>query len=117
MRLVSPTADGEPVRSRWAAADRETLRFYDVESRMQLGDPIDLGKMPLYDLDDLPARRTGPRDRHRVEASSSGTSTPAHWEDAACRLAGRNLTPAEWAPYLGDLAPYRATCPSYPTDA
>jgi hypothetical protein len=35
---------------------------------------------------------------------------PASWELAACRLAGRNLTRGEWDRYLGDLAPYRATC-------
>ena len=34
----------------------------------------------------------------------------AHLE-AACRIAGRQLTPAEWATYLGGFAGYRATCP------
>ena len=38
---------------------------------------------------------------------------PAHWVDAACQLAGRNLTHAEWDQYIGDLAPYRQTCPGY----
>ena len=38
---------------------------------------------------------------------------PEHWADAACRLAGRNLTNAEWEQYIGDLAPYRLTCPEY----
>ena len=38
---------------------------------------------------------------------------PAHWVDAACQLAGRNLTHAEWDQYIGDLAPYRQTCPQY----
>ena len=29
-------------------------------------------------------------------------------------LAGRNLTRDEWNSYVGDLAPYRATCPDLP---
>jgi DNA-binding SARP family transcriptional activator/WD40 repeat protein/tRNA A-37 threonylcarbamoyl transferase component Bud32 len=41
---------------------------------------------------------------------------PVHWETAACRIAGRNLTRAEWADNIGDLAPYRATCPDLPLD-
>jgi len=39
---------------------------------------------------------------------------PATWVDAACRLAGRNLTHEEWDSYIGDLAPYAATCPEFP---
>jgi len=39
-----------------------------------------------------------------------------HWEDAACRLAGRNLTRDEWARYLPGQ-PYRATCPQNPPGA
>jgi hypothetical protein len=39
---------------------------------------------------------------------------PQSWVDAACRLAGRNLTPEEWNSYIGDLAPYAATCPEFP---
>lgn len=39
---------------------------------------------------------------------------PDHWVEAGCRLAGRNLTRAEWDQYLGDLAAYRPTCPDHP---
>ena len=38
---------------------------------------------------------------------------PAGLARAACRLAGRNLTHAEWATYLGEEH-YRRTCPAYP---
>jgi hypothetical protein len=34
--------------------------------------------------------------------------------DSACHIAGRNLTRPEWDTYIGDLAPYHATCPEYP---
>jgi hypothetical protein len=36
---------------------------------------------------------------------------PDRLADAACRIAGRNLTRAEWDAYLGDVGAYRATCP------
>jgi WD40 repeat protein len=38
---------------------------------------------------------------------------PEHLASAACRVAGRNLTSAEWATYMGD-SPYQRTCPAYP---
>ena len=41
---------------------------------------------------------------------------PDQWVAAACRVAGRNLTPDEWNAHIGDLAPYRATCPGLPLD-
>ena len=36
---------------------------------------------------------------------------PTRWTEAACELAGRNLTQAEWDTYIGDLGDYRPTCP------
>ena len=39
------------------------------------------------------------------------------WIDAACELAGRNLTHAEWDRYIGDLAPYRRTREQFPEGA
>ncbi|GAA1477125.1 hypothetical protein GCM10009623_15710 [Nocardioides aestuarii] len=38
---------------------------------------------------------------------------PDRMAQAACRLAGRNLTVAEWQTYFGDDA-YRRTCPQFP---
>lgn len=35
---------------------------------------------------------------------------PDTWVEAACRIAGRNLTTREWNTYLGDLAEYRTIC-------
>lgn len=35
------------------------------------------------------------------------------WMDAACRMAGRNLTPEEWRTYLREM-PYQKTCPGLP---
>jgi hypothetical protein len=41
---------------------------------------------------------------------------PEVMADAACGLAGRNLTRAEWTTYLGD-EPYRRTCADFPAGA
>ena len=35
---------------------------------------------------------------------------PTRWLDAACEVAGRNLTPEEWDQYLGQFGPYHETC-------
>jgi len=52
-----------------------------------------------------------------------GTSTPTSgalldvdpedWRAAACALAGRNLTAAEWRRYLPGQGPRQRTCPQY----
>jgi hypothetical protein len=39
---------------------------------------------------------------------------PAHVRDAACQLAGRNLTRTEWQRYLGWAGPRQATCHQFP---
>jgi len=36
---------------------------------------------------------------------------PERWLNGVCRVAGRNLTPEEWTTHIGDLVPYRETCP------
>jgi hypothetical protein len=36
--------------------------------------------------------------------------------DAACRIAGRNLTRDEWTELIGDLVPYHATCSQFPRE-
>jgi hypothetical protein len=33
-----------------------------------------------------------------------------HLAEAACRVAGRNMTETEWETYLGSLDEYRKTC-------
>jgi hypothetical protein len=71
-----------------------TMRFYDIATRTQLGDPIsvDPGRIPSVAL----------RDDGMAAAAVAGGGIvfwnldPTNWEAAACRLAGRNLTRAEW---------------------
>ena len=97
----------------------ETLRIFDVATRTQLGDPIDLVYHAANTLSPSTPTTTSPcfaamgcrPPSTRDKESSSGTSTRTHWVDAACRLAGRNLTHAEWDQHIGDLAPVPTNLP------
>ena len=39
---------------------------------------------------------------------------PKSWQEIACHIANRNLTPAEWAKFIGRDTPYTRTCPDLP---
>ena len=78
----------------------------DVAAHAPLGDPITQGgKSALR-----------PDGHELAVATPAGTVLwdldPEHWLKAACQVAGRNMTPQEWTTYIGDLAPYRQTCPA-----
>lgn len=89
-----------------------TLRLYDIPSRTQLGDDI-----PVGISDGGAALR--PDGLEAAVMTDQGIVVwdldPEHWIDAACGIAGRNMTRAEWDQYVGDLASYRPTCPQYAT--
>jgi DNA-binding SARP family transcriptional activator/class 3 adenylate cyclase/WD40 repeat protein len=96
-------------------ADR-TVRLGDLPSRSFLGDPIDLG---VY---------TGPNAATQVNSRAAirgdgnqiaiGTSRgvviwdldPETLVEAACSVAGRDITEREWRDNIGSLAPYRSVC-------
>jgi hypothetical protein len=92
--------------------DDETLRFYDVATRTPIGDPIDLDR---YFMES--EARLRPDGLQAAALTGQGIVVwdldPELWMQAACDVAGRNLTHAEWDQYIGDLAPYRHTCPSH----
>jgi hypothetical protein len=97
-------------------SDDRSLRFYDIATRTQLGDPVDLDTWPP-DAAQAVLRQDG---LQAAVKTGSGIVVwdldPEHWMEAACRLAGRNLTDAEWDQYIGELAPYHQTCPQSPAD-
>jgi hypothetical protein len=37
------------------------------------------------------------------------------WRERACAIVGRNLSREEWTLYMPSGAPYRATCPQWPS--
>ncbi len=92
-------------------ADRN-LRLYDIPTRTVLGDPLDTNT----DFASIKLRGDG---KLAAVAANDGLIVwdldPAHWDNAACQLAGRNLTHEEWKRYLGTIAPYSTTCPQYPS--
>lgn len=86
----------------------ESVRFYDIASRTPLGDPITTSD-----------RWFAPAVLSEDGAASAIVATegivvwdldPDRWADAACAVAGRSLTRAEWDQYIGNLAPYEPTC-------
>ncbi len=98
-------ADG---RTLLAVADDETVSLYDLASGIRLGDPIATSS-PL-----ITSAYLRPDGRELLVNMREGIAVwnldPDTWFDAACRLAGRNLTPEEWATHFGAIAPYRETC-------
>jgi DNA-binding SARP family transcriptional activator/WD40 repeat protein len=89
----------------------QTVSVYDVATGTRLGDPIPMvapfiyGAFLRYD-----GRAVAVTDREGV---AIWDLDPRHLRDAACRLAGRNLTSTEWDTYLGDLGEHRPTCPQF----
>ena len=93
-----------------ATSEDQTVAIYDVATRTRLGDPIPVDA-PLTVFGSL-----RPDGRAVAVSVSDGVAIwdldPDHLA-AACRMAGRNLTTAEWATYLSELGDRRATCPEY----
>jgi hypothetical protein len=82
-----------------------------VATRQQVGRPVTGHTAAAGDVAFLAA---GAR---AVTSGADGTLIfwelrPQAWEAAACALAGRNFTRAEWAQFLA--GPYRRTCPQWP---
>jgi hypothetical protein len=105
------TGDGTLLATK--AADR-TVALYDVASGVRLGIPLAM----IAEDPNEPIALSNDGTRLAI-GSPEGTQIwdlgPEQWAEAACRVAGRNLTREEWDTHIGDLAPYRATCPAFPT--
>jgi WD40 repeat protein len=98
-----------------------TVRLFDLTTHEQIGDVIPLS---------IVASNVGhiggvirPDGRQMALATENGVQLwdldPSEWRKAACQLAGRNLTQAEWDRYLPSTEPYHETCPEWrrPTGA
>jgi DNA-binding SARP family transcriptional activator/WD40 repeat protein len=93
-----------------ASSLNQTLSIYDVGTRIRLGDPV---------VNDFPFLTGSIRPDGKAVATNApdGVSVwdidPEHLAGAACKVAGRNLTPTEWDTYIGNAADRRAICPNY----
>jgi hypothetical protein len=94
-----------------------TVRLADLPTRSFLGDPIELGVHTRPD----PATALSSRAAIRGDGDQVAIGTdrgvviwdldPETLLDAACRVAGRDITENEWRVNIGSVAPYRTVCP------
>jgi len=101
---VSFSPDG---RSYAVASGDGTASVWDVRSATRVGSPF-----PAPDA--IPAVLFEPNGRLLIEALTTAVEWPMNvnaWKQSACRVAGRNLTSAEWQDVLPNRA-YRPTCPA-----
>jgi WD40 repeat protein len=89
---------------------------YDVASTRQIGRTLPVELDP--DVAQIGATLR-PDGEQLAVATEHGVQLwnldPEAWREAACRLAGRNLTHEEWDNYIPQGEPYRATCSQWPT--
>lgn len=108
---VSVSGDG---RTLTAYDLNETVSVYDLVGGIRLGDPI-----PVAGEWAFPGQGTFP-GVIRADGAEFAVNVPAGiavWDlrpsshaEAACTMAGRDLTRDEWSSYLSELGPYRSTC-------
>ncbi|HTT52765.1 MAG TPA: trypsin-like peptidase domain-containing protein [Streptosporangiaceae bacterium] len=96
-----------------ASADADdSVRLWDVATRAEFGVPLDLHTAAVN------AVAFSPDGALLASGSADGTArlwaAPRTWVQQACQLAGRNLTRAEWAQYVGRHVRYLRNCAQYP---
>jgi DNA-binding SARP family transcriptional activator/WD40 repeat protein len=91
-----------------ATSNDQTVSIYDAAAWTRIGDPIP-SNAPLIFPGHL--RPDGGAVTVTVaEGVAVWDIDPDHLAEAACRVAGRDLTETEWETYLGSLGDYRQTC-------
>ncbi|KRE28525.1 hypothetical protein ASG80_21020 [Agromyces sp. Soil535] len=108
---VNVSADGR-ILSTYSLDNTVTL--YDLVGGVQLGGPITVSgewNYPLGGVYSGVLRADGTELAVNVPAGIAlWDLRPSSHADAACRMAGRDLTRDEWIAYLSALGPYRSTC-------
>ena len=106
------TADGSTIVLR---GDR-SVSLYDVARGVRLGLPIstpaddDISAVTMSADGSVMAMSGGIENGYQIWDLEL-----EHWVEAACRIAGRNLTRQEWNTNIGDLAEFNTTCPEFST--
>jgi DNA-binding SARP family transcriptional activator len=105
VNLLQFSADGAVLM---AVSNDQTVSVFDTTDWVRLGDPIPFDAPLSYPAAIHP---DGESVLVTVERGVARWDLDAErLSEAACRLAGRNLTETEWAAYLKGLGPYRRTC-------
>jgi DNA-binding SARP family transcriptional activator/WD40 repeat protein len=104
-----PAFDAE--HGRLAVTSRDAVTVYDVETGQQIGDRLPYRPIRIEYTADGNQLVVGSGDRVTVWNFDADT-----WADIACRVAGRNLTRAEWEQLGPRTIDYRATCDQYPIE-
>jgi WD40 repeat protein len=103
--------------TRMLVATRSDAHVYEVGSTTQIGRAL---RLELSGTAAHLGATLRPDGRQLAVATEHGVQLwdlePDAWRDAACRVAGRNLTRGEWDSYLPQGEPYHATCPQWPAD-
>lgn len=91
-----------------ATSNDQTASLYDVATGTRLGDPITTSAPLIYPAFLRP-------DGGAVAVTDAAGVVlwdldPDHLAAAACRVAGRDLTPSEWSTYLVEVGVPRPTC-------
>lgn len=108
--ITTGRTDSDDRRSN--ATSSASAQLWDLTTLQPIGQPL-----PLDALVGLYIRRDA-EGTTAIIGTTEGTAVvwdvdAERWEDLACAIAGRNLTPTEWQHYLTGH-PYRATCPQWP---
>jgi hypothetical protein len=88
------------------------LRLFDVATRREIGPPFQLAN--AGDVNTFPYAAFTPDGRKVVLTDVTGRvwlfpATLEAWEDAACRVANRNFTRAEWRQFVSGRS-YSRVC-------
>jgi serine/threonine protein kinase/DNA-binding SARP family transcriptional activator/WD40 repeat protein len=91
------------------------IELRDAQTLQPIGDPIRVrGDAAILTTNHPGGSRVATGTLSAIGSPIVWDLNPADWEVMACRLAGRNLSRAEWNQYLPDR-PYQATCAQWPT--
>jgi WD40 repeat protein len=98
------------------AASSTRLDLWEADNLQPIGDPLTVPPDAAF----LLPYRGGDKLSTGSDANNGlplvWDMNPVNWEATACRIAGRNLSHAEWNEYLAGQ-PYQSTCPQWPAGA